>query len=214
MIDIALSEKLKCIQLLLLDVDGVLTDGNIIFNDDGSESKRFNVKDGLGLKLVMKTGVEVGIITGRKSKALNHRCCDLGIRLLLEGVQDKTKAFDKILEQTGIAADQTAFIGDDLPDLSTHEENSYLVVVASGVDATAILDGFTISGGFADGAAPMNTFGAGVYNVGGSPAIANCNIASAESSLRGYDLTKSSRFFNHCSWTLAKSAFGACISWL
>ena len=130
MIDIALSEKLKCIQLLLLDVDGVLTDGSIIFNDDGSESKRFNVKDGLGLKLVMKTGVEVGIVTGRKSKALNHRCCDLGIRLLLEGVQDKTKAFDNILEQTGIAADQTAFIGDDLPDLPLMRRVGLSIAVA------------------------------------------------------------------------------------
>ncbi len=75
-----LLEKLKCIELLLLDVDGVLTDGGIIYSDDGSETKIFNVKDGLGLKLVMKAGIKVGIVTGRKSAALDHRCRDLGIR--------------------------------------------------------------------------------------------------------------------------------------
>ena len=74
-----LSQKLKHVQLLLLDVDGVLTDGAIILNHDGGETKIFNVKDGLGLKLAMKAGIKVGIVTGRKSPALDHRCRDLGI---------------------------------------------------------------------------------------------------------------------------------------
>ncbi len=113
-----LLEKLKCIELLLLDVDGVLTDGGIIYNDDGSETKMFNVKDGLGLKLVMKAGIKVGIVTGRKSAALDHRCRDLGIRYTFEGIQDKAKILEKIAKQTGVAPEHTAYIGDDLPDLS------------------------------------------------------------------------------------------------
>lgn len=111
-------DKLKYIQLLLLDVDGVLTDGGILFNDDGSETKIFNVKDGLGLKLVMETGIKVGVVTGRKSQALQHRCSDLGIQYIFEGVRDKAKMFEKIIQQTEIAADRTAYIGDDLPDLA------------------------------------------------------------------------------------------------
>jgi 3-deoxy-D-manno-octulosonate 8-phosphate phosphatase (KDO 8-P phosphatase) len=130
MINSALSEKLKCIRLLLLDVDGVLTDGGLLFNDNGSESKIFNVKDGLGLKLVMKTGVKVGIVTGRKSQALNHRCSDLGIRYVFEGVQDKVKMLEKILELTRLAADQTAYIGDDLPDLSLMRRVGLSIAVA------------------------------------------------------------------------------------
>jgi 3-deoxy-D-manno-octulosonate 8-phosphate phosphatase (KDO 8-P phosphatase) len=113
-----LSEKLKSIQLLLLDVDGVLTDGAIIYSQDGSETKIFNVQDGLGLKLAMANGIQVGIVTGRKSPALDHRCRDLGIRYSFAGVQDKAKILEKIAEQTGVAPEHTAYMGDDLPDLS------------------------------------------------------------------------------------------------
>ena len=74
-------DKLKRTKLLLLDVDGVLTDGSIIYNDSGAETKVFNVKDGLGIKILMKAGIQVGIVTGRTSKALYHRCNDLGISL-------------------------------------------------------------------------------------------------------------------------------------
>jgi len=80
--------KLAHIKLLLLDVDGVLTDGSIYFDDKGEEIKAFNSKDGLGLRLLMKAGIQVGIITGRKSKALQHRCKNLGIDLLFENIQD------------------------------------------------------------------------------------------------------------------------------
>ncbi len=125
-----LLEKLKCIELLLLDVDGVLTDGGIIYNDDGSETKMFNVKDGLGLKLVMKAGIKVGIVTGRKSAALDHRCRDLGIRYTFEGIQDKAKILEKIAKQTGVAPEHTAYIGDDLPDLSLMRRVKLPIAVA------------------------------------------------------------------------------------
>ena len=112
-----LPEKLKDIQLLLLDVDGVLTDGSIIYSDEDSETKVFNVKDGFGLKLVMAAGIKVGLVTGRTSKALHRRCRDLGIRYIYDGVQQKAQLLDKIVTEIGVGADNTAFIGDDLPDL-------------------------------------------------------------------------------------------------
>ena len=123
-------EKLKCIELLLLDVDGVLTDGAIIYSDDGSETKIFNVKDGLGLKLVMEAGIRVAIVTGRISPALVHRCRHLGIRYVFEGIRDKAKILEKIAKQTGVAPEHTAYIGDDLPDLSLMRRVKLSIAVA------------------------------------------------------------------------------------
>ncbi|MFO7753890.1 MAG: HAD hydrolase family protein [Desulfobacteraceae bacterium] len=111
-------DKLAGIKLVLLDVDGVLTDGSIVYTDAGEEIKRFDSKDGLGLRLLMKSGISAGIITGRKSQALLHRCRNLGIDLIFDNVKhDKRKAFDTILENTGFTASETAFAGDDLPDI-------------------------------------------------------------------------------------------------
>jgi len=109
--------KLANIELLLLDVDGVLTDGNITYSDSGEQIKSFNSRDGLGMRLLMDAGIRVGIITGRKSKALEYRCENLGITLLFDGIRDKSKALDKITSQTGIPAKKIAFVGDDLIDL-------------------------------------------------------------------------------------------------
>ncbi len=109
--------KLKKIKLVLLDVDGVLTAGEVIYNDKGEETKIFNVKDGLGIRMLMEVGIEVGIITGRRSKALVHRCDNLKINHLMDGIRDKVAAFEKLLKTTGYAPDQTLFMGDDLPDL-------------------------------------------------------------------------------------------------
>ncbi len=109
--------KLKRIKLLLLDVDGVLTDGSIIYNDNGAETKIFNVKDGLGIRLLMEAGIKVGIVTGRSSKALYHRCKNLGISLIFDGFHEKTSVLELILEKTGLQAEEIAFVGDDLLDL-------------------------------------------------------------------------------------------------
>jgi len=109
--------KLANIELLLLDVDGVLTDGAITYSDSGEQIKSFNSKDGLGLRLLMDAGIKVGIITGRKSKALDHRCQNLGITLLFDGISDKLKALETITSKTGTALNKIAFIGDDLIDL-------------------------------------------------------------------------------------------------
>ena len=115
--DKILREKLKHIKLLLLDVDGVLTDGSIIYDDDGRETKIFNSRDGVGIRLAMQAGIKIGIVTGRSSKALRHRCENLGIGLVFDGVADKAGMVAEITSQSGIEAEQAAFMGDDLPDL-------------------------------------------------------------------------------------------------
>ena len=115
--DSEIENKLKKIKLLLLDVDGVLTDGSIIYNDNSEETKVFNVKDGLGIRLLMEAGLNVCIVTGRSSKALYHRCKNLGITMLFDGVRNKAAELDIISEQTGVSPEEIAFIGDDLPDL-------------------------------------------------------------------------------------------------
>jgi len=109
--------KLENIRLLLLDVDGVLTDGSITYTDAGEQVKSFNSKDGLGLRLLMDAGVDVGIVTGRTSGALLHRCRNLGIEMIFDGIKDKAKAFEGIVQKTGLTPEQIAFVGDDLMDL-------------------------------------------------------------------------------------------------
>ena len=106
------------IKLVLLDVDGVLTTGQIIYDDSGLETKVFHVRDGLGIRMLMEVGIKVGIVTGRSCPALTHRCRNLGLTLIKDGVHDKTAALDEILKETGVSAADTAFVGDDLPDLS------------------------------------------------------------------------------------------------
>jgi len=109
--------RLKQIALVLLDVDGVLTTGQVIYDDTGQETKVFHVRDGLGIRMLMEAGIQVGIVTGRRSTALVHRCRNLGITLLKDGIHDKAAALEAILKETGVTAATTAFVGDDLPDL-------------------------------------------------------------------------------------------------
>ena len=124
------THKMANIQLLLLDVDGVLTDGSITYSDTGSEIKTFNVRDGLGLRLLMKAGIQVGIITGRKSNALMMRCQDLGIEIVYQGIKDKLTVFQSLIEKTGIPAAATAFMGDDLPDLAVYHAVGHFITVS------------------------------------------------------------------------------------
>ncbi len=108
---------LKQISLILLAVDRVLTTGQVVYNDSGQETKVFNVRDGLGIRMLMEIDLKVGIVTGRRSMALTHRCRNLGINLIKDGVRDKAAALEEILNETGVPASATAFVGDDLPDL-------------------------------------------------------------------------------------------------
>ncbi len=123
-------DKLKQIKLVLLDVDGVLTEGQVIYNDKGEETKVFCVRDGLGIRLLQEAGIKVGIITGRASKALIHRCDNLKITHLMDGIRDKSKAFETMLKKTKQSANQTLFMGDDLPDLPVMHAAGLSVAVA------------------------------------------------------------------------------------
>lgn len=110
-------ERLQKIKLLLLDVDGVLTDGRIIFDSNGIESKFFNVKDGHGIKMIQRGGIEVGIISGRKSQVVFNRALELGIGLVYQGALDKMTPYREILTRTGLDDSQVAFMGDDIIDI-------------------------------------------------------------------------------------------------
>lgn len=124
--------KAARIRLLLLDVDGVLSDGRIFFNSQGIESKAFNTKDGHGLKVLRQNGVEVGIITGRKSPLTEKRASELGIHLLIQGREDKAVALDELLEKFPCQLDEIAFMGDDYPDLTVMTKVGLALSVADG----------------------------------------------------------------------------------
>jgi len=110
-------DKLSRIRLLLLDVDGVMTDGRIVYGADDAEIKQFCVRDGLGIRLAMRAGIQVGVVSGRSSEALTNRCRNLGITLAYCGVGDKAALLDTIEVQAGVPAENIAYAGDDLVDL-------------------------------------------------------------------------------------------------
>ena len=112
-----MNEKLKHIELLLLDVDGVMTDGRIIWDANGTEIKFFNVKDGHGIKLVQRAGIQVGIITGRTSPVVDLRAKELGIEILYQGSLRKQESYEEIKQHTGLADHQIAYMGDDVIDV-------------------------------------------------------------------------------------------------
>lgn len=118
------------IELLLLDVDGVLTDGGIIYADDGTEIKRFHVRDGAGLKAWQLAGHRVAILSGRRSPAVERRAAELGITIVLQGRADKRPAFEEVLAASGLSPDQVCAIGDDLPDLPVLRRAGLAVAVA------------------------------------------------------------------------------------
>ena len=112
-----IDERLADIRLLLMDVDGVMTDGRIIFDSNGIESKFFNVKDGHGIKMVQRSGIEVGIISGRESQVVRNRAEELGISFVYLKAYDKLIPFQEILSKTGLVDRQVAYIGDDVIDI-------------------------------------------------------------------------------------------------
>jgi 3-deoxy-D-manno-octulosonate 8-phosphate phosphatase (KDO 8-P phosphatase) len=116
-VPIAVRKKAARIRLLLLDVDGVLTDGGIMVDDRGLETKRFDVRDGLGIALLIRAGIEVGFITGRSSRVVTRRARELKVRMVYQGVQDKPAAYAKIKRRMHLTDDQVAYIGDDIVDL-------------------------------------------------------------------------------------------------
>lgn len=121
------------IQLLCLDVDGVLTDGAIQIDDMGVETKRFHVRDGTGLRMWMRMGGHVAIITGRRGMAVRHRADELGIRHVLQGSSDKLADFRGLLQHLNLKASEAAMMGDDLPDLPILRMCGYPMAVSDAI---------------------------------------------------------------------------------
>jgi 3-deoxy-D-manno-octulosonate 8-phosphate phosphatase (KDO 8-P phosphatase) len=127
---LSLAERAAKIELLLLDVDGVLTDGGIVYADDGRELKRFHVRDGSGLKLWQSAGKRVAIVSGRNSPAVDRRAAELGIAPVLQGRAEKLPAFEAVLAATGLRPEQVCAVGDDIPDLPVLRMAGLAVAVA------------------------------------------------------------------------------------
>ncbi|MGD2125177.1 MAG: HAD hydrolase family protein [Desulfobacteraceae bacterium] len=125
-----IEEKAAEIRLLILDVDGVMTDGRVLLNEMGEEIKSFNIKDGYGLKMLIETGVEVVIISGRTSKAVDRRAKDLGIQEIYQGVADKERVCAQIIERKKLKKANICCMGDDLPDLPLFHQSGISVAVA------------------------------------------------------------------------------------
>ncbi len=122
-------KKIRQLKLLILDVDGVLTDGRLFFDHQGNEYKCFHARDGHGLKLLRQTGVEVAVISGRNSKSVALRMQNLGIEHVYQGHENKRAAFAEILENLHLSAEQVAHVGDDLLDLPIMTQVGFAVAV-------------------------------------------------------------------------------------
>lgn len=123
-----LAQKLSQIKMLAMDVDGVLTDGKLYYSEQGELLKTFSIKDGLGIKLLHDYGVEPAIITGRRSRMVELRAAELGIKKIIQGREDKLIALKELAKSNAYKLDQIAYIGDDLPDLSA--------IISCGLGAT------------------------------------------------------------------------------
>ncbi len=114
----SLAEKCERIQLVLTDVDGVLTDGRVIFDNQGVESKQFHIRDGQGIRLWQQSGGRIGIVTGRSSQVVKLRAAELDIDIVRQGVKDKLEVVRTICEELELELSAVCYLGDDLPDWS------------------------------------------------------------------------------------------------
>ena len=132
--DSELQKRASGIRMLVLDVDGVLTDGKLYFDHNGNELKAFNTRDGMGIKALQRCGIEVAVITGRKSEAVTQRMTQLGVQHVYQGREDKLNAFLHLLKETGLDAQQICFAGDDWIDLPVLLRAGLAVSVADAED--------------------------------------------------------------------------------
>ncbi len=132
----AVENRAARVRLLLMDCDGVLTDGRLWLLENGDERKSFNVKDGLGLELFHRAGLQTGIISGRTSSALERRARDLGVAFVRQGAQDKILVFEELIAQAGVAESEVAFVGDDLADIVIMRRSEFGVAVADAAAET------------------------------------------------------------------------------
>jgi 3-deoxy-D-manno-octulosonate 8-phosphate phosphatase (KDO 8-P phosphatase) len=143
-----IQEKLKKIKMLVLDVDGVMTDGRIIMDSDGREMKNFNVRDGHGLVMIQRHGIQVAILTGRTSTVVEHRARDLKITEVYQGALNKKEVFDRILQKNNLTAEAIAYMGDDIVDIPVLKMVGFSVAVADAVDLVKkTVDYITVNSG-------------------------------------------------------------------
>ena len=126
--------RCKNVELMLADVDGVLTDGGIIFDNEGIEIKKFHIHDGLGIKLWQRAGFRFGILTARSSHIVKLRASELGVDLLRQGHEDKFPTAMQVIKELGLAPRQVCYIGDDLPDLPVMRHVGWPVAVADAAE--------------------------------------------------------------------------------
>jgi 3-deoxy-D-manno-octulosonate 8-phosphate phosphatase (KDO 8-P phosphatase) len=121
------------IRLVGFDVDGVFTDGRFYLSDDGIESKAFFTQDGYGIRSLIEAGIEVVVISGRQSVAVERRMAELGVKYVIQGCKDKVGAFEEVTTELGIDSALTAFVGDDVPDLPLLRHAGFAIAVANAV---------------------------------------------------------------------------------
>lgn len=129
------NQKLADTQLVGFDVDGVFTDGRFYLSDDGIETKAFSTQDGYGIRQLLKAGIHVAIISGRKSRAVERRMSELGVEHVYLGSTDKMAVFDELTETLGVSAEQSVYVGDDIPDLPLLTKVGFSIAVANAVRA-------------------------------------------------------------------------------
>jgi len=122
-------DKAKNIELVIFDVDGVMTDGSLFMGDDGQEYKAFNSLDGHGMRMLQEGGVTAAIITGRKSNVVEHRMKDLGITRVYQGYRDKIPAYESLMNEIGLETEQVAYVGDDVVDLPIMTRVGFAIAV-------------------------------------------------------------------------------------
>lgn len=129
-----IEKKAKKIKLFITDVDGVMTDGSLILGNNGEEFKSFNSQDGMGLKLLQRSGVKTAIITGRSSQIVENRADELNIKEVHQGIKNKLNIFKHLLEKFGLDSSEVSYIGDDINDLSVLKRVGLSFTVQNGVD--------------------------------------------------------------------------------
>ena len=127
--------RAKKLKLMVFDVDGVMTDGTLYYSERGEELKAFNIRDGLGIKLLRQYGVEVALITARSSRAVELRAANLGIAHLYQGAEDKRGAYAALLARLALAAEQSGYMGDDLLDLALIPRCGFAATVPAAPEA-------------------------------------------------------------------------------
>ena len=133
-LDEELAEKIKGVRWLVLDVDGVLTDGCVIMDDDGRETKHFNVRDGHALKMMIRFGYNIMFLTGRRSRVLEHRAKDLGVTEIHQKILNKLEYFSEFMGKRGISFSEVAYMGDDIVDIPLMKRAAFSATVADAAE--------------------------------------------------------------------------------